>query len=64
MANDTSGFLAATKLSGAATTAGNVRDDQQVLSKTSQFGAVTTGSFSVNGVSIAVNRIHRQPCQP
>jgi hypothetical protein len=40
LANDTSGFLAATKLSGATTTRGNVRDDQQVLSKTSQFGGV------------------------
>lgn len=56
LAGDTSGFLAALKLSGASTVTGNVRDDLQVLSKTSQFAAVTTGAFTVNGVSIAVNR--------
>ena len=56
LANDTSGFLSAVKLSGATTTVGNVRDDEQVLAKTTQFGSVTTGSFSLNGVSIAVNR--------
>jgi sulfur carrier protein ThiS len=55
LGNDTSGFLAATRLSGAATTLGNVRDDRQVFSKTSQFAGVTTGSFTVNGMSIAVN---------
>jgi hypothetical protein len=54
--NDTSGFLAATKLSAATTTRGNIRDDQQVLSQTTQFGGVTSGSFLVNGVSIAVDR--------
>jgi hypothetical protein len=56
LANDTTGFLAATKLSAAATTVGNVRDDRQALSKTSQFGTVTTGSFTVNGISISVNK--------
>ena len=55
LANDTSGFLAATKLASAVTTLGSVRDDRQVLSKTSQFNTVSTGSFSVNGVSISVN---------
>lgn len=54
--NDTSGFLAATKLSGATTTLGNVRDDLQALAQTSQFSGVVTGSFSVNGVSISVDR--------
>ena len=38
------------------TVRGNIRDDQQVLSKTSQFAAVTSGSFTVNGVSISVNK--------
>lgn len=52
---DTSGFVAATKLNGASTVTGNVRDDLQTLSKTTQFAGVTTGSFSVNGVSISVN---------
>lgn len=56
LAGDTSGFLAATKLASASTAAGNLRDDRQVLSKTSQFGAVTNGSFSINGTSIAVNK--------
>jgi hypothetical protein len=55
LGDDTSGFLAATRLSGAATTLGNVRDDRQVFAKTSQFAGVTTGSFNVNGVSIAVD---------
>jgi hypothetical protein len=55
LAGDTSGFLAATKLASATTTAGNIRDDRQVLSKTSQFGAVTDGSFKINGTSITVN---------
>jgi hypothetical protein len=56
LGNDTSGFLAATKLAAAVTTRGNVRDDQQVLAKTTQFAGVTTGSFSINGTSIAVNK--------
>lgn len=34
LANDTTGFVAATKLSGATTVVGNIRDDQQVFSKT------------------------------
>ena len=55
LGNDTSGFLAALKLSAATTAKGNVRDDQQVFSKTSQFASVTTGSFTINGVSIAMN---------
>lgn len=56
LANDTSGLLNAVKLSGATTVKGNVRDDRQVLAKTSQFASVTTGAFTVNGVSIQVNR--------
>ena len=55
LANDTTGFLAATKLAAATTTVGNIRDDQQTLAKTSQFGSVATGSFTINGVSISVN---------
>ena len=54
--SDTSGFLLATKLSAATTTRGNIRDDQQVLSQTTQFAGVTSGSFQVNGVSISVNK--------
>jgi hypothetical protein len=55
VANDTSGFLAAAGLSSASTVRGNVRDDQQTLAKTSQFGAVTSGSFTVNGATISVD---------
>src|SRR5206468_1692040 len=54
VANDTTGFLTAAKLSTNNTVRGNIRDDQQVLSKTSQFGSVTSGSFSINGTSISV----------
>ena len=35
---------------------GNIRDDQQVLAKTTQFAGVASGSFSINGVAIAVNK--------
>jgi hypothetical protein len=54
--NDTSGFLQATKLLAAATSRGNIRDDQQILSQTTQFGSVASGSFTVNGVSIAIDK--------
>ncbi len=53
--NDTSGFLAATHLADAITARGNVRDDQQVLYKTSQFGGVSSGGFRINGQSITVD---------
>jgi hypothetical protein len=55
LANDTTGFLAAAKLSGATTVKGNIRDDQQMLAKTSQFDSVVSGSFSINGTSISVD---------
>ena len=53
--SDTSGFLAAANLSASNSVGGNIRDDQQVFSKTSQFAAVTSGSFQINGVSISVD---------
>ena len=53
---DTSGFLSATSLAAATTTVGNIRDDQQVLAKTSQFASVASGSFTVNGVAISVDK--------
>ena len=56
VSNDTTGFLTAAKLSTNKTVRGNVRDDQQVFSKTTQFASVTTGSFTVNGVSISVTK--------
>ena len=55
VANDTSGFIAAAGLDAANTVRGNLPDDQQVLSKTSQFGVVVNGTFKVNGVAIAVD---------
>src|SRR5207302_1014619 len=54
LANDSSGFLNAAKLSTNNTVKGNIRDDQQAFAKTSQFGSVTNGSFTINGVAIAV----------
>jgi hypothetical protein len=56
VAADTTGFLTAAKLSTNNTVRGNIRDDQQMLSKTTQFSGVTTGSFSINGVSISVDK--------
>ena len=56
LAGDTSGFLSALNLTGATTVTGNVRDDLQTLAKTSQFGAVVNGAFTVNGANISVNR--------
>src|SRR5207253_3888075 len=54
--SDTSGLLAAAGINAVNTVKGNIRDDQQVLSKTTRFGNVTSGSFTVNGVSISVNK--------
>jgi hypothetical protein len=55
LANDTSGFLAATKLAGATTSRGVVRDDLQAMADVAAFSGVQAGSFRVNGVTIAVN---------
>jgi hypothetical protein len=55
LGNDTSGFFTALKLNGASTVRGNVRDDQQLFAKTSQFASVTAGSFRVNGQTILVD---------
>ncbi|HEY6362584.1 MAG TPA: flagellin hook IN motif-containing protein [Vicinamibacterales bacterium] len=56
VSNDTTGFLAKANLSTINTVRGNIRDDRQILSKTTQFASVTTGSFTLNGVSISVNK--------
>ncbi|MDP3768721.1 MAG: flagellin hook IN motif-containing protein, partial [Dehalococcoidia bacterium] len=56
LAGDTSGFLSAVKLASATTTRGNLRDDEQALSQTTQFGSVASGSFTINGVSISVDK--------
>lgn len=52
---DGTGFASAAQLSSAQTVRGNIRDDQQVLSKTTQFAGVTSGSFTVDGQSISVD---------
>ena len=54
LGSDTSGFLAAAHLSAGDTVAGNLRDDHQVLARTTQFGSVVDGSFDVNGTTISV----------
>jgi hypothetical protein len=53
--SDTTGLLGMARLSTSNTVVGNIRDDRQTLSKTSRFAGITSGSFSVNGVSISVN---------
>jgi hypothetical protein len=55
LAHDTSGFLAATKLAGAATDIARVPDNREVLAKTKPFKHVNEGSFRVNGRTIAVD---------
>src|SRR5207244_1612946 len=53
---DTSGFLEAAGISGVNTIKGNLRDDQQVLSKATQFENVSSGSFTINGVSVSIDK--------
>jgi len=55
--NDTSGFLAATKLSAATPVAGvdEARDENQILSSLAAFSSVTSGNLLINAVSIAIN---------
>ena len=55
LSDDSTGLVAAAKLSSAETAVGNVRDDLQILSKTSQFAAVADGAFQVNGATIVVD---------
>lgn len=54
LSGDTSGFLAALKLTGATSTKGNVHDDVQALGQVAAFAGVAAGSFQLNGVSISV----------
>ena len=61
ISSDTPGFLAAAGISSVDTIRGNIRDNQQVLSKTTQFGSMTTGSFTINGVAISVNKDTETP---
>ncbi len=53
--DDSSGFLAATKLLGAGTDVGFVREDRQRLADLARTQGVQAGSFKVGGVSVAVD---------
>ncbi len=55
--NDSSGFLAATKLAGATVVPGTDggNDADGILSSTTQFASVSSGSILINGESIAID---------
>ena len=57
LGNDTSGFLAATKLSSATAVAGQnaIRDEDRILSTLAQFSSVQSGTFLINSESIAID---------
>ncbi len=53
LTNDTSGFLAATKLAGSSSTLGQTSDADQTLSSVAAFAGVSSGTLQVNGVDVA-----------
>jgi hypothetical protein len=53
--NDTSGFLAAVKLDGAAASPGTDAEAEKTLAEEAQFAGVQNGNISVNGVSIDID---------
>ncbi len=53
--NDTSGFLAATKLEGATPKQGFVRPEDELLVESERFANVRAGSFQLGGKSISVD---------
>jgi hypothetical protein len=55
LSNDTSGFVAATKLDGAVATPGTDGEAEDPLAQQAQFSGVQNGSISVNGVSIDID---------
>ena len=55
LTNDTSGFLAATKLDSANVVPGRDDDSQQSMNSVSRFSSVTAGALTVNGVVIALD---------
>jgi len=55
LADDTSGFLAATKLSGATTFPGEDADVDKPLEDVTRFASVQSGSISINGEAIAID---------
>jgi hypothetical protein len=54
--NDTTGLLSAAGLASNNTVRGKLAEDQQTFAIAPQFSGVTTGSFTVNGETISVNR--------
>ncbi len=56
ISGDTSGFVKAVRLDGTATVKGNLRDDERLLRDTTVFEDVRTGSFTINGRTIAVDK--------
>lgn len=54
LANDTSGFVAATKLTGSATP-GLDRDIDRAMGSVARFAAVNTGSITINGNGISID---------
>jgi len=55
LANDTSNFLAATKLAGAIVTTGVDPEDEQFLEDVAAFSSVSAGNVLINGQSIAID---------
>ena len=53
--NDTSGFLAATKLDSAIVQAGTDDERMLALGSVAAFAGITSGSFSINGVNLTVD---------
>jgi len=53
--SDTSGFLAAVKLDGAAVTPGKTSGTESALAEVGRFSSVQSGTISVNGVSIDID---------
>lgn len=58
LTNDTSGFLAATKLDTATATPGTDGGAATPIGQLEQFNAVTSNTLSINGVSIAVDTVN------
>ena len=54
-ANDTSGFLSATKLAGATPVLGELKDSDKVMADVAALSGVTAGTIRVNGVDIAID---------
>ena len=56
ISGDTSGFVKAVRLDTATTVIGNLRDDERLLRNTNLFKNVRTGSFTINGRTISIDK--------